>query len=390
MKRVALIGASGHGLSHRRNLARLAAAGRVEIAAFADPRPPVPEPDAPIPAGTRIFTGHAEMLREIRPDAVVICTPPHTHREIATDALEAGADVLLEKPPVMSLAEHRALAAVAARTGRALQIGFQALGSAALDELRAAMADGRLGEVTGIAALASWQRPDAYYARTPWAGRRTVNGRPSLDGAIANPLAHALMQALALAPDPVPVALELERYRTRPIEVDDTASLRVSFAAGPPVLMAVTLCGEDFIRGEIVVHGTHGRAVLEYPTDRLLLPGDDAPRQVPGRRDLLENLLDDPGHLIAPLARTAPFTAVLEAVQAAPLPDPVDAALVDSVGAPPGRVHVIRGVNAALRAAAERPGLLSEVGVGWARAPWRTTIGGLPARDLQTGGKAAR
>ena len=181
-----------------------------------------------------------------------------------------------------------------------------------------------------------------------------MHGRPTLDGAIANPLAHALMQALALAPDSSPVAIELERYRTRPIEVDDTASLRVSFADGPPVLMAVTLCGEDFIAGEIVVHGTHGRAVLEYPTDRLLLPGEDAPRHVPGRRDLLENLLDEPERLIVPLARTASFTAVLEAVQAAPEPHAVDAALVDSVGTPPDRVHVIRGVNAALRAAADR------------------------------------
>ncbi|WP_033342381.1 Gfo/Idh/MocA family protein [Catenuloplanes japonicus] len=387
MKRVALIGASGHGLSHRRNLARLARAGRIEIAAFADPRPPVPAEDAPIDPATRIFTGHAEMLREVRPDVVVICTPPHTHREIATDALESGADVLLEKPPLLSLAEHRALSAVVARTGRALQIGFQALGSAALAELRQAIADGRLGEITGIAAIASWRRPDAYYQRSPWAGRRTVNGRPTLDGAIANPQAHALMQALALAPDPIPVGVELERYRTRPIEVDDTASLRVRFADGPPVVMAVTLCGEDFIPGEVIVHGTHGRAVLEYPTDRLQLPGDDAPRHVPGRRDLLENLIDTPDRLIVPLARTAPFTAVLEVLQDAPAPHPIDAALVDSVGTPPDRMHVIRGVNAALRAAAERPGLLWEDGVGWARPPFEASI---HRTSLQTGGKAAR
>jgi predicted dehydrogenase len=382
VKRVALIGASGHGLSHRRNLARLARAGRIEIAAFADPRPPVPAEDAPIDPATRIFTDHAAMLREVRPDVVVICTPPHTHLEIATDALESGADVLLEKPPLLSPSEHRALSAVLARTGRALQVGFQALGSAALDELRQAIADGLLGQITGIAAVASWRRPDAYYQRTPWAGRRTVNGRPTLDGAIANPQAHALMQALALAPDPDPVLVELERYRTRPIEVDDTASLRVTFAGGPPVVMAVTLCGEDFIAGEVIVHGTHGRAVLEYPTDRLLLPGDDAPRHVPGRRDLLENLLDDPDRLIVPLSRTAPFTAVLEVVQAAPAPHAIDAALVDSVGAPPDRVHVIRGVNAALRAAADRPGLLSEVGVGWARPPLTAGLhmGGIATR----------
>ena len=60
--------------------------------------------------------------------------------------------------------------------------------------------------------------------------------------------------------------------------------------------------------------GTGGQAVLEYPTDRLRLPGDVATRRVPGRLGLLENLLAhraDPAGvpLIAPLARTAPFTA---------------------------------------------------------------------------------
>ena len=44
----------------------------------------------------------------VRPDVAVICTPPHTHLAIALDALRAGCDMLLEKPPVLSLAEHHA------------------------------------------------------------------------------------------------------------------------------------------------------------------------------------------------------------------------------------------------------------------------------------------
>ncbi len=76
----------------------------------------------------------------------------------------------------------------------------------------------------------------------------------------------------------------------------------------------MTLCGEDFVPGEITVTGTAATAVLEYPTDRLRCPADPA-RAVPGRVDLLDNLLAHRGDpavaLVAPLARTAPFTAVL-------------------------------------------------------------------------------
>jgi predicted dehydrogenase len=376
---VAVVGANGHGRWHRRAIAPLHAAGRLRLVALVDVRPIEEEPDAPLPAGAAVFTDHARMLAEAAPDVVVVCTPPHTHLPIALDVLAAGADLLLEKPPVLSTAEHRTLAAALDRTGRACQVGFQALGSAALTELTAAVTGGRLGAVTRVATVAAWQRSDGYYARAPWAGRRTLDGRPVLDGALANPLAHAVMQCLAVAGAvagaPVrPAAIELERYRVRPIEVDDTAALRIVPASGPPIVAAVTLAGEEFVPGEVVVTGTAGRAVLEYPTDRLLLPGDDAPRAVPGRRGLLENLLEhraDPAGvpLIAPLARTAPFTAVLEVVRAAPEPTLLDGDLVTAAGHGPQRVLTLRGVNGVLRRAAEAGKLPSELAVPWAVPP---------------------
>ncbi|MGB2567145.1 Gfo/Idh/MocA family protein [Micromonospora citrea] len=381
---MAVVGANGHGRWHRRVLAPLHEAGRVRLVALVDVRPIEEEPAAPVPPDVTVHTDHREMLAAARPDVVIVCTPPHTHLPIALDVLAAGADLLLEKPPVLSTAEHRTLARALADTGRVCQVGFQALGSAALAELTGAVRQGRLGTVTGIATVAAWQRSDGYYARSPWAGRRTLDGRPVLDGALANPLAHAVMQCLAVAEAvagaPVrPAAVELERYRVRPIEVDDTATLRVVPRGGPPIVAAVTLAGEDFVAGEVIVTGTAGRAVLEYPTDRLLLPGDDAPREVPGRRGLLENLVahraDPVGvPLIAPLARTAPFTAVLEVVQAAPEPTLLGGELVTVAGEGPQRVVTVRGVNAALRRAAEQGALLSELAVPWAVPPVRREL----------------
>jgi predicted dehydrogenase len=380
--RVALVGANGHGRWHRRHIAALQEAGTVELVALVDLHPIEPGPDA-----APHFTDHREMLSEVAPDAVVICTPPHTHRPIATDALRAGADVLLEKPPVLSLDEHRALSEVLQETGRACQVGFQALGSAALDELRRSVARGAVGAVTGVATVASWQRDDAYYRRSPWAGKRTVDGRPALDGALANPLAHAWMQCLAIMDGDRPVGVELERYRCRDIEVDDTACLRITLASGRPVVVAVTLCGEEFIPGEVVVHGTAGRAVLEYPTDRLRLPGDDDLREIPGRVNLLENLVRhraDGTPLIAPLARTEPFTAVLGVLNSAPEPVLLGGDLVAEQGEPPARKVTIKGVNAALRQAAEKLALLSELPVPWAVGPHRVRLTATSENKLQT------
>ncbi|WP_326549727.1 Gfo/Idh/MocA family protein [Micromonospora sp. NBC_01813] len=389
--RVALIGANGHGLWHRRQIAPLHDSGALRLVGLVDVRPVGPAPDAPIPAGVEVLTDHRRLLARTRPDVVVICTPPYTHLPIALDALAAGADLLLEKPPVLSLDEHRRLAAALARHGRVCQVGFQALGSAALAELTAAATDGRLGTVTGISTVASWQRDDAYYRRSPWAGRRTVDGRPSLDGALANPLAHATMQCLAVAgavDGSPPVLVELERYRVRPIEVDDTASMRITLESGLAIVVAVTLAGEDFVPGEVLVHGTAGTAVLEYPTDRLRLPAEPTLRPVPGRVGLLENLLahrrDPVGvPLIAPLARTEPFTGLLEVVQAAVEPQLVGAEHVVATGvAGTDRVVTIKGINAMVRRAAAELSLFSELDVAWAVRPQRTRLD----REVTAGG----
>ncbi|MBU2668355.1 Gfo/Idh/MocA family oxidoreductase [Actinoplanes bogorensis] len=358
--RVALIGANGHGRWHRRLIASLP---DVELVGLADVQPIDPPADAPV------FSDHRMLLAETKPDVVVICTPPHTHLPIALDALDAGCDLLLEKPPVTSVAAHRTLVSATTRAGRACQVGFQSLGSLAWARFRSALDP----SVTALTAVASWKRDDAYYARSPWAGRRVVDGRPVVDGALVNPLAHAVMQALAAGAATGagrPRLLEVERYRVRPIEVEDTAFARITFESGLPLLIAVTLAGEDFIPGEISARSPDGRALLEYPTDRLAMGSDATLSEVPGRADLLTNLLAhraDGTPLLVPLESTADFTSVLEALTLPgnPLPHRLDV---------PG--HTIPGINALLRRAADTLSLPSELGITWATRPdrWRLPI----------------
>ncbi|MFC7278312.1 Gfo/Idh/MocA family protein [Paractinoplanes rhizophilus] len=367
---VALIGANGHGRWHRRRIAEIERAGRVRLTGLADPRPI--EPDPLVRDRVLIFDDHRKLLAEISPDVVVICTPPHTHLPIALDAIAAGCDLLLEKPPVPSPAAHHTLAAALADARRACQVGFQALGSQAWLRFREALPG--LGRLDGITATASWQRDDVYYGRSPWAGRRSVNGRPVVDGALVNPLAHAVMQALAGAHAVGagrPRQLVAERYRVRPIEVEDTAFARIGFDSGLTIVIAVTLAGEDFIAGEIAARGPGGRAVLEYPTDRLALPGDAAMRPVEGRTDLLTNLIDHRAHgapLLVPLGSTADFTAVLAALTApdAPLPH----LLNDSAVVVEGPKRTIPGINDLLRKVISTMALPSEMGVPWAVPPF--------------------
>lgn len=349
MTRVALVGANGYGLSHRRNLATI---GGAELVALCDTTS-VDDPEAPV------YTDHREMLRDAKPEVVIVATPPFTHLAIALDAVEAGCDVYVEKPPVLSLAEHAELSAALAAAGRVCQVGFQALGSHAFARLRQALGDGAIGDVTAVSCYGAWRREDWYWSRSAWAGRREVGGRPSVDGALANPFAHALMQCLATLPPSDIDSVDVERYKVRDhLEVDETGCVRVRLASGQTVLVAVTLNAEERVDPEIIVSGTAGEARLEYTRDRLTLPGFEG--TVDGRDNLLRNLLTDRGALIAPLHRTAPFTRVIEQIHAAPI-RAIHPYRVEWHGDGPSRYAVVHSVNSVVRAAARSLSLLSEV-----------------------------
>ncbi|HEX6336032.1 MAG TPA: Gfo/Idh/MocA family oxidoreductase [Jiangellaceae bacterium] len=372
--RISLVGANGYGIHHRRAIAELQAAGVAELVGLCDVQPIEDDPGVPVPPTAQRFTDYRELISATRPDVVVIATPPHTHLEIASAAVQAGADVMLEKPPLVSWSEHEQLTALLAESGRVCQVGFQALGSAALAALSEAIRTGRLGAIEGIGACGLWQRPDSYYSRTPWAGRRELHGRPVLDGALANPFAHAVMQCFAIAEAAGSVSISelvVERYRARPIEVDDTGALSVRLSSGLRIVVAVTLCADVEQDPWIVVHGERGRAVLEYTTDRLRLPGDADLAAVPGRTGLLANLLahrSAPGEvaLLAPLERTAPFTRVIDAITADGPPTTIGPQWQQVHE--PDRVVTVPGISAVLREGADRLTLPSELGIAWATA----------------------
>jgi predicted dehydrogenase len=71
--------------------------------------------------GCRVFEDPASLLAAV--DAVSIATPTVTHHAIARQALEAGRDVLVEKPMTATLAEADALVALAEARGAVLQAG---------------------------------------------------------------------------------------------------------------------------------------------------------------------------------------------------------------------------------------------------------------------------
>lgn len=243
---VVLAGARGHGRWHLRNIRRLQDKGLVRLAGICEPNPLTPAELTEAFGDFEDFGGRppeqsadfGSLLDSTAAAIAVICTPIPTHTDLALVAAARGVHLLLEKPPAPSYAEFRRMADGVAAAGVACQIGFQSLGSHALPAIREMIAAGVLGTVTGIGAAGAWARDEAYYRRAAWAGKRRLNGVDVIDGALTNPLAHAVVTALALhgatrAEDVA--AIETELLRANDIESDDTSCVRVTTpGAGSP------------------------------------------------------------------------------------------------------------------------------------------------------------
>ena len=103
------------------------------------------------PDWARFVEAHADRL-----DAVFIITPHVFHFAQATACLEAGLDVLLEKPMVMTADEAVRLIETRDRTGRLLVVAFQGSLSAQVREASRLLRSGALGRTLNVNAMV-WQ-----------------------------------------------------------------------------------------------------------------------------------------------------------------------------------------------------------------------------------------
>lgn len=191
-------------------------------------------------------------------DLVVIATPPHLHAPQTHEALDAGLQVVVEKPVAPSLRELDALLAHARAAGLLVLPTFQNRWGRGPTGLRAVQAAGLTGRFLHGTIETCWRRTAQYWAH-PWRGRYQT----AVGGAWACLAIHAIDTCLGFLPPVESVQAHLAA-NCAGVEVDAGGAALVQCVGGAWLaLSASTQAHEQSTRGRLVFE----RCQVEFGPD---------------------------------------------------------------------------------------------------------------------------
>jgi predicted dehydrogenase len=194
------------------------------------------------------YADYRQALEREDVEGVSICTPPFTHVEIATAALQAGKHVLCEKPVAPTLAGLDAIEKAHNESGRIFSGVFQLRFGRGAQQLRLLLDEGKFGRLHLGIAETLWFRDDDYYNSAPWRGKWATEA----GGVTVSQAVHLIDLMLWYFGEPVSVFAEAGVFRT-PTEGDDVSVAVLRFRSGAigQITSTVSAFGEERSRVEI-------------------------------------------------------------------------------------------------------------------------------------------
>lgn len=135
----------------------------------------------------RRYTDYKELLSAEKPALVSIATESGIHAEIALACIDAGVNVIIEKPMAMSMADADELIRRSEEKGVKVSACHQNRFNVAVQELRRALEAGRFGKLSHGSIHVRWNRDRGYYDQAPWRGTWAQDG-----GCLMNQCIHGI------------------------------------------------------------------------------------------------------------------------------------------------------------------------------------------------------
>jgi myo-inositol 2-dehydrogenase / D-chiro-inositol 1-dehydrogenase len=254
--RVGMVGAGWIAQQHRRVLDTVADA-RLAAVCDIDPERARVLADG---TGARTYSDWRDLLDREDLGALVVCTPPRSHRDPAVAALSHGLPVYLEKPIARTLEDAADIVAAAAGTGTVCAVGYQWHALDLLGELPGLLAGQQVGLLVGTNIGPTQSRPWFTDMRAG-GGNLLERGSHHMDLARVVAGEVAAVQAAASR-------IRLARGAGEAGDIDDALTIMLELASGAlaTVIVAWTRPGQP---------GTYGMDIIaSEATLRLALDPD--------------------------------------------------------------------------------------------------------------------
>lgn len=131
------------------------------------------------------YTDYKEMIATEKPELVAICTESGKHAAIALDCIDAGINVIIEKPIALNLKDADEIVRRGKEKGVKVCANHQNRFNKSISKIRDAVEKGRFGKMFYGTAHIRWCRDWEYYSRAKWRGTWEQDG-----GALMNQCIH--------------------------------------------------------------------------------------------------------------------------------------------------------------------------------------------------------
>lgn len=206
-----------------------------------------------------VYDDLAKLLKSEKIDVVHICTPSGSHLEPALAAMNAGVNVISEKPLEITLERIDRMIEASQKNKVRLAGIFQNRWNPANRALYDAARENRFGRIAWAGSFTPWFRTDEYYRSGGWRGTWKLDG----GGAMMNQSVHAVDQLQwIVGPIKQVSAFASARVHTE-IEVEDTLTCSLVFQNGAfgTIMGSTAMYPGGAVRLE--VGGENGMAVSE-------------------------------------------------------------------------------------------------------------------------------
>lgn len=174
------------------------------------------------------YIDYHELLEKEKPELVAVATESGKHASIALDCIDAGCNLIIEKPIALSIADADAIIARAKERGVKVCACHQNRFNKSIQKIREALEHNRFGKMFYGTAHIRWCRNWEYYSRAKWRGTWEQDG-----GALMNQCIHNIDLLRWMMGDEVDQVVGMTDRLNHPyIEAEDLGIAIVKFKNG--------------------------------------------------------------------------------------------------------------------------------------------------------------